>query len=56
MVNALMSETDPSILQYMVMGLVHWQNGMREWVSRTVIGLMGVGSHLSPTRRDKDFK
>ena len=48
-----MSKTDPSILQYMVMRLVHWQNGMREWVSRTVTGLMGVGSHLSLTRRDE---
>ena len=51
-----MSETDPSILQYMVMKLVHWHNGMREWVSRTVIDLMGVGSHLSSTGRDEDFK
>ena len=54
--NVLMSKTNPSILQYMVMRLVHWQNGMREWVSRTVIGLTGVDSHLSSTRCDKDFK
>ena len=54
--NVLMSKTNPSILQYMVMRLVHWQNWMKEWVSRTVIGLMGVSSHLSPTRHDEDFK
>ena len=51
-----MSKTNPSILQYMIMRLVRWQNGMREWVSRTVIGLMGVDSHLSSTRRNEDFK
>jgi len=48
------SRRDPSILQYMVMRLGgHWQNGMREWVLRTVFDLMGVGSRLSSTRCDE---